>query len=109
VAVCLTQANGVEYEPLTGGVSAKPATPPANSSSSRDPCACSSDGYSGSKFVGMTLTGCKQHGLDFGDNSFYCYAQAGTTCETATTSNAYPGAPHMWLANFGEQILPVDS
>jgi hypothetical protein len=98
LSVDVLQANGVEYAPLTRGLSAQPAaasqgpttTTPSTSSSS-DPCACSTDGYSGGTFVGLTLTGCKQHGLDFGDSSFYCYPQAGGACSAASVSSAYPG------------------
>lgn len=76
---------------------AVPTSSSSSTTSSGDVCACSTDGYSGNTYVGRTLTGCKQHGLDFGDTSYYCYAEGGAGCTAATASNSYPGRDSLLL------------
>lgn len=100
------QANGVAYTPLTDktpipasatAIPTEAATPvdaatrPATNIAAqpKGACACSIDGMSGNTDVG--LIGCKQHGLDVGDTSYYCYAQGGKKCAKATASTAYTG------------------
>eukprot|EP00879_Flechtneria_rotunda_P004450 GHRR01004701.1.p1 GENE.GHRR01004701.1~~GHRR01004701.1.p1 ORF type:complete len:731 (+),score=198.19 GHRR01004701.1:818-3010(+) len=87
-------ANGVQYDPITKGhASTAISNTAADDGQDSNLCACSTSGWSGSTLVG--LSGCKQHGLDHGDSSYYCYAQGGRDCSKAAQSAAYPGAA--WL------------
>lgn len=82
-----TQARGVTYAPVTEGFNATDTSRVDQNSA----CACTTDGTSGSIFLGTELSRCKQHGLNMGDTDYYCYVSGGTDCATATASNSYPG------------------
>jgi hypothetical protein len=87
-------AASEQAAPSPAGATSSPEAPQANqeesAASASSSCSCSTDGMSGGIPVG--LPGCRQHGLDYGDTSYWCYATGGTACTTATASAAYPGA-----------------
>ncbi|GBF87850.1 hypothetical protein Rsub_00562 [Raphidocelis subcapitata] len=71
------------------GAAAAPAAPAAGGGGG---CACTASGVSGGADVGKV--GCKQHGLEYGDQGWFCYVEG--PCPAATPSQAHPGAA--WLA-----------
>lgn len=81
-----SQARGVIYPNLTDAFAAN-----STAVDQQVACACTSDGNSGSTFLGSNLAGCKQHGLSLGDNEYYCYVKGGSNCLAATPSTSYPG------------------
>lgn len=62
----------------------------ANAAAATGPCDCTTTGVSGGANVGKI--GCKQHGLEYGDTSFFCYVVDPRLCSSATQSVAYAGA-----------------
>jgi hypothetical protein len=81
-----TQARGVSYPNVTDAYAAT-----STGVDQQAACACTTDGNSGSTFLGSNLAGCKQHGLSVGDNEYYCYVKGGSGCLAATSSTSYPG------------------
>jgi len=54
-------------------------------------CATTSAHIAGTSLPAERL-GCRQHGQAYGDDSFFCYVQAPSSCREAAVSSSYPGA-----------------
>jgi hypothetical protein len=70
------------------------ATAPGQAAAGGGACGCTATGVSGGVDVGKA--DCAQHGLDYGDDSYFCYVNTPADCAPATASTAYPGAA--WIA-----------
>eukprot|EP00877_Chromochloris_zofingiensis_P009136 jgi/Chrzof1/4476/Cz14g14190.t1 len=79
-----------------------------SSTAATDVCVCSTTGSSGSNHH-ISVIGCNQHGLAYGDTSYYCYVLGGTKCAAATASTAYPGAAWRPCMPSGLQQIRISS
>jgi len=78
-------ASSIINTDADSGADAPPASAAATSG-----CSCTLSGASGRLRVGKA--GCKQHGLEGGDDAFFCYVKDPSSCARAVPSTVYLGA-----------------